>query len=500
MKHGFRLSATTLAIMLACGVTAHAGNVKPSHKESAKNANANLLLHDAPRANFAWDPTAPILPTNYSQFLNWAEDINAAKSNDHAISCWSNKFCLSGLVDLDLMYFDSRPNGLGPTASLSGIGVRPMFGGPAYNQFVGSINNANLIADYLPFKFSRLHADVDYVSGSAKANAYVEHLNSYSTDWADNFHSAASIHLDELYAVISDPESYPLYLKVGRMYLDFGQYSPNGYGLPTITPSLTQLLTQTRTGGAQLGFGLENGLYGSATWSMAQQSLGNFEALINGARNYSARLGFSHEYMNSFLRYINANVSFLWDLRDADYVNASVSLINDTFFALNAMQVDFLQPVPFTTKRQHAFAAHIDTKLGASGQFGLMAEGVAATGKMNNNNPHSSVWAAVVDASYSFPTFNHDSSLDVSYQMSGDSKIVQGSKNLTGTIGSFPLIFPFGPFGYSLPRDRFTASYIFKVFPHLNTALQWVRDRDFNLPNGTGEFSDFGILRLDFEF
>jgi hypothetical protein len=284
------------------------------------------------------------------------------------------------------------------------------------------------------------------------------------------------------------------------MYLDFGQYSPNGYGLPTITPSLTQLLTQVRTGGAQIGFGLVNGLYGSATWSMAQQSLGNFETLENGARNYSAQLGFMHEYMNSFLRYINANVSYIWDLRDADYINASVNELNNTFFDYNAMQVDFLQPLPFTTKRQHAFAAHIDTKLGASGQFGLMAEGVAATGKMNNNNPHSSVWAAGVDASYSFPTFNHDSSIDVGYQVSGDSKFIQGDKNLNGTIGPFPVTIPFGPFGYSLPKDRVTATYIVNIFPHFNTALQWVRDWDFDQPGGTGEFSDFGILRLDFEF
>lgn len=450
----------------------HAKNKVTVHKDSVYKDQMPVVADN-------WDPLMTTYPSDYPQFLRWAEDINSVKSNEPLFSCWNGILCVSGLLDLDAVYFNSKGYVFGPAASPGGVGVRPVFGGDAVSQLIGSINNANILADLNITDFARIHSNLAYMNGAIKENSYAWHKGA---DWGSVYRPSASVKADELYVVFADPSKFPVYFKVGRMYLDFGTYIPNGDGLPTITPSLTQLMTQVRTGGAQLGLALQNGLYGSATWSMAQQSI-----LPSAARNYSAKLGYMHQFTEGV---VNANASFIWDLRDADYINDTLNYLNIDW--ANRWQSSFSQA--YTSRKQHAFAVHLNSKYK---QFGFNAEGAASTGHLNKINPDSTLWTAGADVSYDFPTFGHRSNIDLGYQIARHTMFVTGT-----APGGFPPVTgaTFGPFYNMLPESRIVATYIFKVAKHVNTALQWVHDQDFSGTHGTGESSDFGVFRIDLEF
>lgn len=507
MRSSFKLSTVSLAVILACNPLAYATTAKHKHhhtntaasteQNTSQNTETNsyfeqlttsyspMVLSGIQSTSDAWkwSPIAPIMPTNYSQFLVWVEDINAGKSKEPLFACWRDMLCVSGLLDLDAYYFNRTGNPFGPTAATAGTGTRPVFGEKT-GELLGSINNANVFVDLKFAELVRIHADIDYVNGGIKEDTYawVPMGDIYSV-----YTNGASVKADELYAVFSNEMLNPLYLKIGKFYLDFGDYLPNGYGLPTIVPSLTQLMTQTRTGGAQLGFGLNNGLYGSATWSMAQESILDIGGKGIAARNYSAKLGMMRQYQKA---YFNVSGSFIWDIRDTDYMNGMLYVLN------NGWETSFGGSFfgPFTMKRQHAFAVHADGKYG---QFGGGVEAAATTGHLNSSSENSNLWTAGADINYSFPVFGHASVIDLGYQIARHARIING----VGTLTDPPFTgFPIGPFANQFPAERYVGTYIVKIVKHVNTALQWVHDQDFGHTSGSNRASDYGVFRIDLEF
>jgi hypothetical protein len=389
--------------------------------------------------------------------------------------------CVSGLMDLDLIYADHKNFPFGPAATFAGVGVKPGFG-PSYGSFFGSINNANLLFDLKFVDMVRIHGNIDYVNAGVKEVTYEYHPG---TDWNTVYQSAASLKVDELYAVLSTLKTMPLYAKIGRFYLDFGNYLPNGYGLPTITPSLTQLMTQVRTGGAQIGIGLQNGVYGSATWSTSEESLLSINrGTMN--RNYSARLGMMRQYQDA---YFNVNASYIWDVRDADFIAGTLFVVN-SYFAGTIADTSYST---LSVRRQHAYAVHADGKYG---QWGGGIEGAAVTGPLGITPSNSNLWTAGANINYSFPTLGHDSSLDLSYQIARHAAIFQGT--VTAFFPPFTGVV-LGPLSNQFPKNRVQATYTAKIVKHVNIAFQWVRDRDFAPPSGTNQTSNFGIFRIDFE-
>ena len=498
MSSKFKLNALSLALLIACAPSVYAAkNHSSSASSSANDANSSSysMVSSGYPMTFAgavatsnawkWSPTTPVMPTNYDQFMVWAEDINGAKSNEPLFNCWNNMLCVGGLMDMDLAYFNRVASAFGGAASVAGIGVRPVFANSA-TGFIGAVNNVNMLVDLKFADMVRVHSNIAYVNASAKTDAYAFVVNG---DLQSVIHPAAAIKMDEIYAVFSTPNSYPVYAKVGKFYLDFGQFSPHGYGLPTVVPSLTQLMTQTRTGGAQIGLGLDNGVYGSATWSLSNQSLKPLLAQSDkrhASRNYSARVGMMRQYEDA---YFNVNASYVWDVRDADLFVGVLNVLNT--YVVPAVAGNIYGA--FTMRRQHAYAVHADAKYG---QWGGGIEGAAVTGPLNNNNRNSNLWTAGADINYSFPTFGHDSSLDLAYQVARHTAFIQG----TGVATVFPFTgVTIGPLSGELPKNRMQVTYIAKVVKHVNLAFQWVHDTDFALPSGTGVTSDFGVMRIDLE-
>jgi hypothetical protein len=187
--------------------------------------------------------------------------------------------------------------------------------------------------------------------------------------------------------------------------------------------------------------------------------------------------------------YFNVNASYIWDIRDADLFVGALNVLNS--YIVPAAAGNFFGA--FTMRRQHAYAIHGDGKYG---QWGGGVEAAATTGTLNSNG-NSNLWTAGANINYSFPTMDHDSSLDFSYQVARHAAIIYGS----GVTTTFPVAgLVIGPLSNELPKNRMQASYLVKIVKHVNLGLQLVRDKDFAPPAGSNYASYFGLFRIDLQF
>ncbi len=435
----------------------------------------------------------------YTGFMSEVIAQNGGFSNEPHYPCHEeDNLCVSGLLDMDLRYYDRRGNSgqnlfniqnAAFASSQVGVGIRPHFG-PSSRTVIGSFNNANLFMDAKIPPYATIHANLAYVNASATVDAYQFY---YAADWGSVYRPAAALKVDELYFAVANPDVLPIYFKAGRMYSDFGDYIPNAYGINTIVPSLTQLLTQYRTGGGQIGLVLPNGFYGSLTMSYGQQSIdqrdepqfgaGSLKPSPNG-RNWSGKLGFRNTLYGIDS---NLNISLISDLRDVDYLNDTVQ-----WLALVDPNTVNTGSFVYTMVKQAGFAYHADFYLCP---FGLSFEGMHAFGKMNpetfipSGYWDSQIYTGGVEGRVDFKTLGHDSNFKVSYQWAGHTQVIErAAANVRTRVHNV------------LPRYRWQGTYVFNIIDHFNLGLSWVRDHDFDrLHNGIDVGSNMIVARLDME-
>ncbi|MBS0287101.1 MAG: LbtU family siderophore porin [Proteobacteria bacterium] len=466
-----------------------------TEKAQTKEQTAKVTTTTAPEPA-QLSPVVEAVPGPvYRNFMDWVIAQNGGYSNDPLFACAEgDKFCFSGLLDLDGRYYDHHGNpGFGPQgpvdqSTLGGVGVRAAFGPPG-RTVVGSINNANAFID-LHMPYSKIHTNLAYVNGSVFTNSYTWE---YGADWGSVYRLPASLKVDELYLVIANPDLLPIYFKIGRLYADFGDYIPNGYGIQTITPSLTQMMTQTRTGAGQIGLVHPSGFYGSLTMSYAAQSfavnhrpadLVTRTGIGSNSRNISSKLGYKNTIFNISS---NLNVSYMNDLRDLDYINDTLWFMQEfTNIPLTYIENHF-------ANKQGGLAYHADFYLCP---FGLSFEGMYSTGKLNPGiDTNSGEWdshvrTGGVEGWVDFKTLDRASSLRLAYQWARHTQVIGGS-----IFGGRP------SFHNMLPRTRWQGTYTISVLQHINLGFQWVYDHDFDVPrNGTDMSSNLAVARIDVEF
>lgn len=426
---------------------------------------------------------------------------NGGFSSDPLFPCHpEDKVCFSGLLDLEARYYDHKGNpgftgvsGDPAFSSFGGVGVRPVFG-RSNRVLVGSINNANLFTDLKIPSYARIHSNLAYVNGSVVENSYGWE---FAPDWGSVYPTPAALKVDELYLVLANADLLPLYIKIGRMYSDFGHYVPNAYGITTMVPSLTQLMTQSRTGAGQVGLVLTNGLYGSLSVSYAEQSLEIEEhpeiyVVGNGvrpnSRNFSGKLGYKNTIFDVDT---HINVSFISDIRDVDYFNDTVKWMNDFF-------VGFIAPAIIYNYRmikQGGGAFHADFY---HCPFGISFEGAKTFGKMNptvdnqafNHNWDSHLYTAGVEGKFDFKLLDHEASAHLGYQLAKHAQIIGSANDFLGIF-----------IHNLLPKYRWQATFLINVVDHINAGLTFVHDHDFDEEHNGADFgSNMVVARLDVEF
>lgn len=222
---------------------------------------------------------------------------------------------------------------------------------------------------------------------------------------------------------------------------------------------------------------------------MSQQSFDNINNanLFGGSgsksKNWGGQVGVKNTFFGVLL---NANFSYIKDIRDADYLSGGSYLFNSSL-KTTPIGAAFLQNQVILMQRIPGVAVHGDAQYGP---FGLLAEYVTATRTLNPTVPDGKIYAWTVEGNVKFKVLNFDSLFDVSYQRGGNSNVFQ-------TIAIGPTNVPLIPIGNVLPKRRIQFTYSVNVMPNVVVGIQWLRDKDTpSSQGGTNLSSDKGMIRV----
>lgn len=178
---------------------------------------------------------------------------------------WTCRVNFSGWMNTDA-YFANRPpvfwqfnpafnpeEAIDPTSTPPNVLTLPT-SGRASDLL---LNNANLFVDarvnnWVTANMSMVHSGLSGIPGSTGPYNIA---NSLFVN-----HPLHRTLLDTAYATIGNFQASPLYFRIGKEYIPFGNYDPYGF---VTAENPTQLLTEITAPAAQLGFVIPSGLYGS---------------------------------------------------------------------------------------------------------------------------------------------------------------------------------------------------------------------------------------------
>ncbi len=405
--------ASMLAMTVSAGVA-----VASSQLSTLKTGKT-----DAMKAKIA--KMEAVLDNNQGQAYSFA---------DLPMAGWQNRVTVSGLVGVDGTWSTRTRAGTAATSNRF-----------ANNDDLGSLdlNVANIYVDAEVNCYTTVHLGLAYNNTNDLRAADHPRWN------ANNFY------LDEGYVTISNFAKSPLYLRVGKQNVDFGNY----YRFP-ITASLTQLLSETQANaGATLGFVDASGIYASA-YTFKGANTQNVPAGRQRINNAGARVGYQGSFNNVGF---NANVDYIYSMDDVFFANAG-SLANNG-----------------GANRVGGLAAHLNATFG---QFDGAVDWVMAlkdSNRYNFNSAQAAPKAVSAELGYSFDMMGLPSRVAAGYQHSWEA------------LGSTAMV--------QLPQQRVTAQYGVELGRNTDLTLQGIYDHDYDTTdtaNNGGLFVRTGTNRASF--
>jgi hypothetical protein len=288
-------------------------------------------------------------------------------------------------------------------------------------------------------------------------------------------YSLNAVNLQQGYITIGNPERFPLFLKLGKQFQDFGRYT-----IHPITRSMTQVMTETLQTSAELSFisAWHNAsFHGSIFGFQNQIPEADFDGIVllpghvasnHGDTNFGAQLGVGQ-----------VSTQLGWDI-GVGYINDMMG-VNDiayaTAFLKNNLYYGSTQ-VGQTINTNHSFYVNQISGLTAygmvnSGPFSLNAHYVTAlqsfssldlTSSLNRNDEDfldgAQPWAADLQVAYGFNYWERSQNLYVGYQQSGEA------------VALF------------IPERRWVAGYGIEVLKNTNLGLEYSNDQAYSVSNG----------------
>ena len=385
--------------------------------------------------------------------------------------------------------------------------MRPLFGLNS-NEFIGNINNINFFIDTNVGQWVTGHFDFAYVNASRRVRSYAHK----ETDFGSVYRGAAALKVNQAYLLVANPAVTPFYFKIGRINHPFGDYEPF-----SVTPSLSQLLSEMRTGGVVLGAVFENGFYGSVQWSMSKQSLESLNGVAEGGgfsadfvipagstygfvvgdnkdRNYGFKLGF-RSCMNDIRYHVNG--AYIADIRDSDYLLEATELYNHAYRTKQESAQFLYRNSWVIMKRAAGMSLHGDIDYCG---FGASANYVKAlSGISHDDSIDSKICAYDITGYAKFPVYGFDTKFRLSYQGADKATVHYAFVNEVTDLGPPPFFLP--QMGNVLPCHRWQADYEVKLRCNISATIQWVHDEDWDHDKGGNDRAgNLAILRIHAEF
>lgn len=318
-------------------------------------------------------------------------------------------------------------------------------------------------------------------------------FNSHVISMPGIYSEAYSLHtlsLQQGYITLGNPELFPIFLKVGKQFQDFGRYT-----IHPITRSMTQVMTESLQTSAELSFisAWNNASFHGSLFTFQNQipemDIGDVTPFLpptvpnHGNTNFGAQLGVGQ-----------VSTQLGWDI-GVGYINDMMG-INDIAYAA-AFTKNTLYRVADgqTVNTNQSF--YVDRASGLtvygminSGPFSLSGHYVTALQSFSYVDFSSSLneysddfhegaqpWAADLQAAYGFSYWDRAQNLYVGYQQSGDA------------VALF------------IPERRWVAGYGIDVLKNTNIGVEYSNDQAYSISDGaSNEHSNRVGLRVGVMF
>lgn len=254
----------------------------------------------------------------------------------------------------------------------------------------------------------------------------------------------------EAYITVHSFSRFPMYVKAGRAYSAFGNYTPNA-----LMPTVTQTLSQSRSNVLEVGFANESGLFGSA--------FGQYDNTLSQADDNSTQR----------VRTWGGKVGYVGK-SDGVGFHINGSYIND-FRAIDVFAAEEVTGTVtsdrFPDSQHGVVALHGDAM---TGPFGLVADYVSqltassytdGTGTATDDTTHRP-WALSLLGQYHFKTGAKPSTLSVGFERTGKADVI----NNNGSAGMA-----------AMPETRYRASYDLELYRNVTFTAMALHAKDYDL-------------------
>ena len=401
---------------------------------------------------------------------------------------WTCRINLSGWINTDA-YLANRPpvfltfnpafNPGIPVASPDNLVMIPSTGRASDLL----LNNANLFVDarvnnWVTAMMSLVYSSLTGVAGSTGPYNIANSLFVY--------HPINRTNLDTAYATIGNFQASPIYLRVGKAYVPFGQYDPYAF---VQSENPTQLFTEINQTVAQLGFILPGGFYGSA-YTFAGNPKFSDGGSSRRIQNGGVDLGYGWKWWNSK---INLDAGWIANIADSNFLSS---------YYLNSL-VEGASVPGLPNQKVPAWDVNADLTFGpfdVNGHYVSTTRSLANPVFLNGFTPtippvavtpgflgKPNVWG--LEAGLTFPVKAHQSRVALGWQQ-------------TTHLATF------------LPKKRIYIDYLVNMAKWFDMGIAVVQDRDYSVGEGaitdtagalvhagaTNGKSTFGQLRASIKF
>lgn len=210
---------------------------------------------------------------------------------------WNSKVNLSGLITTDAYLANQSPTNPNVEGRVSDL----------------LLSNANLFADARVSNWVSASMSLIFTSLTGTPFSF----GVYNTPNSLMVRNPVNrTNLDTAYATIGNPQTSPVYFRVGKEYVPFGQYKPYAF---VQSGNPTQLFTEINQTVAQLGFVTPTGFNGSIYTFAGNPRYGD-GGLTHRIQNGGIDLGFG---LNLLKTKINVDAGMIADISDSNYLSAN---------------------------------------------------------------------------------------------------------------------------------------------------------------------------------
>lgn len=348
------------------------------------------------------------------------------------------------------------------------------------------LNNANLFVDarvnnWVTANASLIYSSLTAIPGSQGFYGIANSLFVYHPVPAGNI---VTRNIDTAYATIGNFQAAPIYLRVGKEYVPFGQYDPYAF-VQSENPS--QLITEINEPTAQLGFILPSGFYGSL-YTFAGNSKLNDGGSARRIQNGGIDLGYGWKIWNSK---INIDAGWLANIADSNFLSS---------YYLNSL-IEGTNVPGLPKQKSPAWDVNADVQFGpfdANGHYISTTRSLADPIFLGTTSTPGilgkpRVWG--VEAGFTFPVMAHQSRAAIGYQSTTHLiGLLPKSRTYADYMVNFAKWFDLGIAVFQ-NRDYSTSSALFTVPGEEEGEVV-----DIIQQKGTGHKSTVGQLRASIKF